>query len=253
MNDVLRLGNRHWRIHAPFALFVLLLMPLLILLGGWQWHRMDKKSQLIQTVTSLTHQAPQTLARWDDLQRFQRVIVNGHFVPDYQVLLDNRVYQQRAGFEIYSLFMLDTPVMGRKAIWVNRGWRPLTPQRQIPQLNLDQHPYTLQGQLDLPQLWRWRHAPEKLDFPAIIPDINLTMLSRWSAIPAYPWALKLDADQPHALVRLPDNFVQVPPIRHLAYAIQWFGFAAVLLVGFLIFTYHHSAGGIISKKESMVN
>src|SRR5687767_11507447 len=82
-----------------------------IALGNWQARRADEKRALGAQV--------------------QRIAVHGEFLPEHTVLLDNKVRQRRAGYEVVAPLRLAEGIH----VLVNRGWIEAPPRRdQLPDI-----------------------------------------------------------------------------------------------------------------------
>src|SRR6185312_11348887 len=74
-----------------------------------------------------------------EVRRFQRVSVAGRYDAMYQFLLDNRINEGRAGYEVLTPLDLDD---GRTVL-VNRGWVPFSGYREkLPDVSLSPEPRT---------------------------------------------------------------------------------------------------------------
>jgi len=215
----------------PITVLVVVLFVAFIGLGRWQWHRGEAKQ-----ATWAEYERDQPPARvadseLDQIGRFTRVSLDGHFAPDHQFLLDNRSHAGQPGYEVLTPFILGS---GR-AVLVNRGWVPFTGYRDhLPDVSLaDTSARTLSGRIEelpAPGLASGR-APPSGD--AVWP--KLTSFPSHEELEA---ALGLKTTRRLLLLdpKLPDGYVRewtppgLPPDRHFSYAIQWWGFALVLLV-----------------------
>ena len=87
------------------SLVTLLLLPVFVGLGLWQLDRAEQKRALQAEYDARGRDGPiQIGARVQTAEelRFYRVIVKGRYDPDYQILLDNRVHQGRAGYHVIT-------------------------------------------------------------------------------------------------------------------------------------------------------
>jgi surfeit locus 1 family protein len=107
------------------SLATLLLLPVFVGLGLWQLDRAEQKRALQAEYDARGRDGPiQIGARVQTAEelRFYRVIVKGYYDPDYQILLDNRVHQGRAGYHVITpLHIAGSDVR----VLINRGWIPL--------------------------------------------------------------------------------------------------------------------------------
>jgi cytochrome oxidase assembly protein ShyY1 len=214
------------------TLITLVLLTLFVSLGRWQWHRGEAK-QAVWNTYERNDATPALNApvNFDTAERFKRVAFDGRFDPEHQFLLDNRSHAGKPGYEVLTPFVLKD---GRR-ILVNRGWIPFGGYRdRLPDVSMPgSSSATIAGRLDelpTPGLASGR-AP---------PDTGAT----WPKLTSFPTHTELEASLGDKLARrillldpqLPGGYVRewsppgMPPTRHFSYAIQWWGFAAVLLV-----------------------
>jgi cytochrome oxidase assembly protein ShyY1 len=213
------------------TLITIVLLTLFVVLGRWQWHRGEAKQAVWAEFER--NAPPQALGTrsFDSVDRFARIALTGKFDPRHQFLLDNRSHNGQSGWEVLTPFELDD---GR-IILVNRGWIPFSGYRDrlpYPMLPAGERS-SITGRIDeLPSAGlAMGHAPP-------------TPGNVWLKITSFPTheelaasvgkkidrrILLLDADVPAGFVRewSPPG---MPPSRHFSYAIQWWGFAGVLLV-----------------------
>lgn len=214
------------------TLAMLVLLGLFVSLGRWQWHRGEAK----QTVWAEFQQnsPPESLGtrKPDSLPRFARIEVEGQFRPDHQFLLDNRSYQGKPGYEVLTPFHIKDVGL----ILVNRGWVPFSGYRdRLPDISQPGSIDTrfISGQLeDLPAagLASGRAAPEAgASWPKLTSFPTHEELQASLGEKISTRILLLDPKESGGYVRdwHPPG---MDPSRHFSYAIQWWGFAAVLLV-----------------------
>jgi surfeit locus 1 family protein len=232
-NSRTRSFARSWILTA----LALVLGALFVRLGYWQWDKgnarqaeWDNFSRGAETVLALD--ALGLL----DVPRFQRVSVIGRYDAEHQFLLDNRTYDGRAGYEV--LTPLDRP--DGRIVLVDRGWVPFTGLRErLPGVALESHGLvTVTGRADnLPSagLESGRAAPAlgKGGWPKVTAYPTMNELSAALSRPLESRIVLLDPKEPDGYVRdwRPPG---MQPLRHWSYAIQWWAFAALLLVFWVI-------------------
>jgi surfeit locus 1 family protein len=163
--------------------------------------------------------------------RFQRVALTGHYVPDPQILLDGRVHNEAAGYEVLTALELSD---GRNVL-VDRGWIRADPDRRVlPDVTVDGSEREVRGRLE-----RLPRAALKLGEPRGVPGgtgpVILALyptaaeVGRWLHAPVLDYELLLDADASDGYVRDWQAPVMSPE-RHLAYAGQWllFGLGSIV-------------------------
>jgi surfeit locus 1 family protein len=104
------------------ALLLAFLLPAFISLGLWQWRKAESKTALKIELDSRSLDAaiamPTALADVDSL-RHHRVILRGTYDAAHQVLIDNRLHQELAGYHVITPLQLAGSNMH---VLVNRGW-----------------------------------------------------------------------------------------------------------------------------------
>ena len=223
------------RVFSPtwgLTALLLALCATFVALGRWQWQRgtarqaeWDKFARGAEKVLALDALGV------GEVPRFQRVSVIGRFDSAHQFLLDNRTHEGRAGYEV--LTPLQRP--DGRVVLVDRGWVPFTGLRdRLPGVALKAHDVvTVSGRVDeLPRagLAGGRAAPPpEAAWPKITSYPAMGELSAAIGRPLEPRILLLDPQQPDGYVRdwRPPG---LQPIRHWSYAVQWWCFAALALV-----------------------
>jgi surfeit locus 1 family protein len=211
------------------TLITLVLLTLFVVLGRWQWHRGEAKEAVWAEYERDAAPAPLGTRDFDTVGRFARVGLNGNFEPDHQFLLDNRSHAGQPGYEVLTPFRLDD---GRRVL-VNRGWIPFTGFRdRLPDVTMTAGaPVSISGRVDeLPSggLASGHAAPDGA-WPKVTSFPTHDELASALGSKLERRILLLDAQVASGYVRewSPPG---MPPSRHFSYAIQWWGFAAVLLV-----------------------
>ena len=211
-------------------------------LGRWQWHRAAEKQALDARFRAGSEQlidlgTSSTLA----LPRYQRVRARGRFDGAHQFLLDNQSHNGHAGIEALTPLRLED---GRTLL-VNRGWVPWQTMRsQLPQVALQaSEPVVITGRLDeLPVVGlALGHAapPEDASWPKLTSFPRMPELAEALGKPLESRQLLLDAGEPDGYVR--DWQVSgLGATRHMAYALQWWAFAALAVVLYLVLNLRRS-------------
>ncbi len=206
-----------------------------ILLGRWQWHRGElRQAEWDRFASGAEAIVPLGTAGVDSVARFQRVSIVGRMDAEHQFLLDNRSYQGRAGFEV--LTPLERP--NGRVVLVDRGWVPFSGLRQrLPEVGFKpSDAVTVVGRVDnLPVagLASGRSAPGPQPWPKVTAFPSMSQLSTALGVPLEPRIILLDPRQGDGYVRdwHPPG---MEPIRHWSYAVQWWSFAVVLVVLWVI-------------------
>jgi len=215
------------------SFFTLLLIPLFVYLGFWQLQRFDQKSTLKETLESRINEPMLSLGalqiQHSDLEpfRYRRLQVNGIFLNENQILLDNQIFKGRVGFRVI------TPLLTQEntIILVDRGWIALQKSRSdlpsIPPILGKTSVVGIINQLSSGlQLMNKTKISSDPHWPMIVQRIDFKELSLILAHETLPFILQVDNA----------NTIKfgIPASRHLGYAVQWFGMAAALLIYYLV-------------------
>jgi surfeit locus 1 family protein len=206
-------------------------------LGFWQLRRLDER-KLENAVGAARFEAvPEDLelllssvgADLDSL-RYRRAVAIGRYAPEDEVLVRSQVYLGSAGFHVITPLVLND---GR-AVLVNRGWVPLV----IDQVPVSQAPPPpgvgeVSGWLGLTET-RSGFGPDDPQEGRLVAmsRVDIARIQRQVPYELVPVQLTLaDASEndlpiPADLPRFDDEG------PHLGYAIQWFGFVVVGVVGY---------------------
>jgi surfeit locus 1 family protein len=223
---------------AP-TLVVLLVTPLLIGLGLWQLDRARQKRELIAAFEQgggevLTLE--EALARGPDAALYRRIELEGRYLARRQFLLDGQIEDGRAGYDVLTPLVLDGE---DGTILVNRGFVPQGPAREpLGDIAVDEGKRRVTGRIaELPRAGlklgpagegageRWPRVmlyPERAELEAALGE------------PVLEPIVLLDAEAPDGYVRNWQVVTDLPPARHVAYALQWFAFAATLVVIYVV-------------------
>src|SRR5882757_6913886 len=98
---------------------------MLISLGRWQLRRADEKRVLFDSFAAGTDATRLIDLGTPKLPRYQHVEAAGHYDEARQILIDNMVNAERAGYFVITPFALQ----GGGWVLVNRGWIPLGSSR----------------------------------------------------------------------------------------------------------------------------
>jgi surfeit locus 1 family protein len=215
---------------AALTVVALLAVAVFTRLGFWQWHRGSLSEEEWQRFARGAGEAL-TLGSGAlaSVPLYQRVRVSGTLDARHQFLLDNRSYQGRPGYEVL------TPLTraGAVTLLVDRGWVPFSGSRaQLPDVSLDTDAaVTLTGRSGLlpsPGL-ALGHASPSGAWPKVTAFPSMAELASTLGTGLEPRILLLDPAAPHGYVRdwQPPG---MSPLRHFSYAIQWWSFAALVLL-----------------------
>lgn len=223
------------------TVLTLVLLVLFISLGRWQWGRAEFKSaQQREFATGARQQQTLGDRSTQELARYTRLRVSGEWDVARQFLLDNRTRDGRAGYEVLTPLRLED---GRWLL-VNRGWVPFSGYREaLPDIAAALAgaggQITVAGVLDeLPAAGLvGGRAPPAVEgsWPRVTAFPDSAELRAALASPTEPAprlesrVLLLDEAESVGYVRGWKPFAKGPE-QNWSYAIQWWGFAVLLMV-----------------------
>jgi surfeit locus 1 family protein len=236
------------RIFAPkifTTLLTITLIALLISLGRWQLRRADEKRVLFDSFAAGTDATQVIELGTPSLRRYQHIEAVGHYDQSRQVLIDNMVNAERAGYFVITPFAL----AGGGWVLVNRGWVPLGASRaERPAIPVPDDTRHVRGRADhmpSPGIQLGARVALKAPFPVVaaFPSRNeLAGLLHESAWTSATDLVLLDPGEPDGYVR---NWSApgFPPMRHIAYAVQWFALALTLFVIYVVTNLRRASAG----------
>jgi surfeit locus 1 family protein len=218
-----------WRIN----LLALLLLPVLLSLGFWQLDRADEKQQLQMQYQQRQQTGPidiATIALEQDLSYQPVTLIGEYQTLPYTVLLDNKIYRGRFGYEIITAVKrTDT----EQWVWVNRGWLAGDPTRQsLPDIAEISGSVAITGTVHVPQktlLVLGDEVQYRGQWPRVVQSIDIAALADELGVAMFPFVVRIDPQQAGAL-QTDWPVTTVTPEKHIGYAVQWFAMALVLLL-----------------------
>ncbi|MDD1632449.1 MAG: SURF1 family protein, partial [Methylococcaceae bacterium] len=225
----LRFGRYRLRAGLWPTLATLTLLPLLTGLGFWQLERAAGKQRLQAEFDQRQQDTAVGLGgelQDAELLRFRRVRVRGDYEPAYQILIDNRVHQGRAGYHVLTPLRLGASDM---RVLVNRGWVPVGPDRRVlPAVPPPEGEVEVDGIATVPATGGFRLGaaqPAAPGWQARWQYVDLDAYAASVPFPVQPVVVLLDHDSPaggytRQWARLDSGIA-----THQGYAFQWFSLA----------------------------
>lgn len=215
-----------------------LMMLLLCSLGVWQLGRAEQKKQLLlrqQTaidsgVINLNQQTMDDTAAL----RYRKAKLTGHYDIAHQFLLDNRIVDGKTGYFVLTPFRVDGQ---QAAILINRGWLPLGDDRnQMPDLTMQTEPTEIAGRINqfpsVGLVLKGAEIPTE-NWPSVVQVVDSKVLSQKLGYEIAAFQIELEPSAAGGYTREWKINVPIPPEKHLAYAVQWFGLALTLTALFI--------------------
>lgn len=221
---------RNW----PLGVFALLAILLFTRLGFWQLSRAAEKNQMLNASLSMQKRAPILWEGKDTLpKQYQLIQLQGVYTPTV-LFLDNQHVEHQFGYQVLSLFRLNSG----KNILVDRGFIPVDPARKIwPKIQVSEGLQSISGQVYFPSnkimalggMWDGVQGNQSR-----IEYVDTQQIAEFLHQSIYPFMIRLNKNEPNGFLR-DWAIVSMPPERHYAYAVQWFGMASVVLMMLIIF------------------
>jgi len=201
-----------------------------IRLGFWQLDRLHGRRDVNAMLAARGALPPVDLATTDvGTVAYAHVIAAGTYDPSHEIVLSGRSYQGMAGNHILTPLVLED---GR-AVLVDRGWVPLDVASPpvAGAAAAPTGPVTVSG-LALP--------PDSISAspvspaPSVVTRIDLGIAALpYQLVPAYVLLQTQDPAQASGspIPGVPPTLDEGP---HLSYAIQWFAFATIAIVGCVV-------------------
>ncbi|MFI5807363.1 SURF1 family protein [Streptomyces sp. NPDC051561] len=231
--------SRQWVI---LTLLVLVLVPTMVELGYWQLHRHEHKVAQNQLIADNVEAAPKpvgeltspghTVPRAD---YWRTATATGTFDTAHEVVVRRRTStDDQVGFHVLTPFDLT----GGGTVLVNRGWVPFgADQQSFPHISAPpKGEVTVTGRLKADETTSGSGIKDLEGLPPRhVMLINSDQQSKLLGHPVLGGYLELTAPTPVGgspeLIAEPDSESIGP---HMAYAIQWWLFAAAVPVGWLV-------------------
>ncbi len=222
---------------AAFALFSVL--------GFWQLQRAGLKHEIEQRFESRLAE-PWQFVQLDEtvnpLLQYKKVELTGNYAPQFTLLLDNQVFRQQVGYQVLTPFFVNR----HQAVLVNRGWVALGPDRSVlPQIVAPKNLLRLQGTVTIPSAGGFRMGEVVISgqWPQRIPYIDLQKIQQGVDFELLPYVIWLSEETDDAYLR-DWQPIWSSPEKSEAYALQWFSFAAITLILFIVLNLKKHPGGI---------
>ena len=209
------------------SLVALALIFLCLIAAQWQYHRgVDRHARNSLIEANIAAPEMSLVAATRDLKKNEWRIVrtSGRFDSSQTILLRNRYFEGKYGFEYLTLFV--TPD-GAK-FWIDRGW--LVAGKDA--LTAPIVPVTPTGMVELVGRLRLDTSLPQGSFFAL-PTSGDGLVSKWNAqnaVETEPFYLDLQSGSWLSAVKVPAQLPELSDGPHMAYALQWVFFAG--LVGY---------------------
>lgn len=205
-------------------------------LGQWQTRRAAEKEAIEAKLAARELAEPIRLAAATqsvgDVE-YRRIAVDGQFLKEWTVFLDNRPYKGEAGFYVLMPMKLSG---SDQHVLVARGWvkRDTAERTKVPAIA------TPEGTVEVMGIGRRSvgevlqlGTPSPLQPGAIVQNVNVAAFADAANLKMLPFILQQTSELQDGLVRdwpRPSTGVD----KHRGYAFQWYALAATALLFFVV-------------------
>ncbi|HJS20902.1 MAG TPA: SURF1 family protein [Anaerolineales bacterium] len=231
-----KIFERKWLIPT---LFVVAGSALCIRLGIWQLDRLEQRrafnqqfeSMRAMPVLDLNQELPENISQME----WRNVQVEGDYDYDHQIALRNQYYGSEYGYHLLTPLLFDG-----QAVLVDRGWVPAEDNSSPG----DWRKYDETGSVNLSGQIRLGQTKPAIGgvadaLPAdgskleIWSNADLERIARQMPYPVLPVYIQPEVDENDIVPPIPfQPTIELTEGPHFGYALQWFTFATIMLVGY---------------------
>lgn len=220
-----------------------------IVLGFWQIDRADQKNVLNSNYTDRQQEAIIVLDKNNVIDEkssllWRKVEFEGSFTNKQNIILDNQIFNQIAGFNIITPFKIKG---SDSLVLINRGWHPNLKNREtLPIINEISDERILQGHIasfPVSGIKLGKNNIETLNSQIFrFQRLDAAELNYFFSAKIMPYMIYLD---PIIDKELYGNFKLPAPDsqKNYGYAFQWFAFAITLLIIFIRLSMKRKSNG----------
>lgn len=218
---------------AIATLVLVLALFLFVSAGVWQLGRAGQKHDLQAAFSAgtLTESFTAPVNEADATEyRFRRFELFGHYLAEQQILLDSIVMTGRSGYQVLTPFYTNG-----QTVLVNRGWVPANLDRRIlPSVDVDNDDRSIVVRLNfLPVPGMQLTAAPETGWPRrmLYPTRDEIVAAISTPVPDYQFLLAENQTDGYLRDWQANKF---GPEKHYGYAFQWFAFAGLALIFYVL-------------------
>lgn len=225
-------------------------------LAPWQFERHEERAARNDAVSSSTGARPQPLAEVlpgdtapDGRTEWRRVIVEGTYLPDDEVIARLRTVQGEPAFEVL------TPLRttAGPTVLINRGFVRPANDTGVPDFEAPpQGRVTVEARVRVDEndpSNRDAFADETTGGRLHSYSVDSKVVARATNLDIKPGYYQLEPGEPGVLTALPLPQLEAGP--YFSYALQWIAFGAMALLGWLYFTVREARpGGALADTDA---
>jgi surfeit locus 1 family protein len=232
------------RRNVVFLVAAAAMAGLFVCLGVWQVSRLGERRAYNHMVASRLAEAAIPLRAVPDdsaQNHYRRVRFSGTFDFAHEVVLTDRVRDGAPGVYLVTPLHPDSGELGDTAVLVERGWVYAPDGMSVDETRWQELAH-VSGTGYVIELAPWRGPAELSDRPRAFRWLDRAAVERTVGYPIADYTIVLEpnpaspgtprtaaADAPRVPIRVSPPALDDGP--HLSYAIQWFSFALIAIVG----------------------
>ncbi len=216
------------------VLCVLFLLACLLRLGFWQLDRAEQKQQIQSDLDALrlAKPIPVESLRLDDENMLKgvKVKLDGSYVNDKSILVNNQFFQNRPGYEVITAFKLHS---NNQIVLVSRGWISINyDNRQLPTIEPVIGTQQLVGEIHVSSAGSFflpQNIESPVSWPLLLYNFDISNIQPLFEMPLLPFVVRLEPTSNGVMTRHWRE-TRLNLENSTSYAIQWFGMALILIV-----------------------
>ncbi len=208
-------------------IFLFVLSITCVKLAFWQIDRGDEKDSIYKNyVNSLNKEAAFITQLADSYEDFTPIKIKGLFIKDKQYLLDNQVYNKKAGYDV-----LTPLVVSDEVVLINRGWVFNNDRTKIPDISIESMSTEVRG-----YVYTYKNAfvleadTFNTAWPKTIQSINHNQFKAHFDKKLKPYVIIMSDKQNESYI-IREKYKTNEKLKHYMYAGQWIIFS---LIGFYL-------------------
>lgn len=216
--------NKNWLI---FTIVILLACGISIRLGIWQYQRHESRILFNQSITQALEKDPIALNQInEEALGWQKVFIEGSFEAQSQQLVRRKYFEGKLGFWVVAKFI----TQDNRVVLVNRGFVPVSGAATItPNIPAPKESTSLIEGFIQPLESEFERAP---DIPfGQASAINFQQFGLTES--DYRYFIHQSNTDSELSAIMPPEISNGP---HLAYSLQWFAFAVMIVIGWITIT-----------------
>ena len=236
-----RIGGWRFRPGLVPSVAAAAFIVLTLFLGNWQTRRAEEKIEATRKFDEAMREAvllvPSAQMDAGSFER-RRVSVQGRFIGRATLFLDNKVLRGAAGYRVLTPLAIEG---GDLHVLVDRGWIASGDRSRLPTVATPEALLTVEGTAVTPSRRFFELAPEE-SIGARRQNLVIEREQERLGLKLQPFVIEQTSDPKDGLERVrerPDTGVE----RHQSYALQWYSFAALAAVLYVILNFRRTGSG----------